>query len=196
MGEPIPLATIHDAVLEFLRDRDDIAIFGAYAVNAYVDDARMTHDIDILSTRAADLAAEIRAYLHEQFNIAIRCRSVAAGAAYRVYQVRKPSNRHLVDVRSVDELPTCRQISGLHVIALDELITQKVISMASRQNTPKGMTDRADLFRLLLAFPELKVLEGAVSEKLSLKEAPGEVIHAWEDLVSREITAEDDDSGF
>ncbi len=52
MREPHPLATIHDAVLEFLRGRDDAALFGAQAVNAYVDEMRMTQDVDILSTRA------------------------------------------------------------------------------------------------------------------------------------------------
>ena len=39
MREPLPLATIHDAVLEFLRGRDDAVLFGAQAVNAYVDEA-------------------------------------------------------------------------------------------------------------------------------------------------------------
>ena len=37
MSENLPLATIHAAVLEFLRGRVDAAIFGAQAVNAYVD---------------------------------------------------------------------------------------------------------------------------------------------------------------
>ena len=59
MGERLPLATIHDAVLEFLRGRDDAALYGAQAVNAYVDEARMTQDVDILSPRAAELAEEI-----------------------------------------------------------------------------------------------------------------------------------------
>jgi hypothetical protein len=35
MREPLPLATIHDAVLEFLRGRTDAMLFGAHAVNAY-----------------------------------------------------------------------------------------------------------------------------------------------------------------
>jgi hypothetical protein len=35
MQEPLPLATIQTAVLDFLRDRDDTVIFGAQAVNAY-----------------------------------------------------------------------------------------------------------------------------------------------------------------
>lgn len=29
MGEPLPLATIHNAVLEFLKDMNDCALFGA-----------------------------------------------------------------------------------------------------------------------------------------------------------------------
>jgi hypothetical protein len=34
MREPLPLATIHDAVLTFLRGRDDAVLYGAQAVNA------------------------------------------------------------------------------------------------------------------------------------------------------------------
>ena len=42
MREPLPLATIHDAVLEFLRGRQDAVLFGAQAVNAYVDESPRT----------------------------------------------------------------------------------------------------------------------------------------------------------
>jgi len=56
MREQLPLATIHDAVLEFLRGRDDAVVFGAQAVNAYVSEPRMSQDIDLVSTRAAELA--------------------------------------------------------------------------------------------------------------------------------------------
>jgi hypothetical protein len=48
MNEPLPLSTIHGAVLEFLRDRDDAVLFGAQAVNAYVSEPRMTEDVDIV----------------------------------------------------------------------------------------------------------------------------------------------------
>ena len=34
MSESLPLATIQEAVLEFLRGRDDAVVFGAQAVNA------------------------------------------------------------------------------------------------------------------------------------------------------------------
>ena len=60
MKEPLPLAKIQEAVLDFLRHRDDAALFGAQAVNAYVDEPRMTQVVDILSTRAAALAEELR----------------------------------------------------------------------------------------------------------------------------------------
>lgn len=60
MREPLPLATIQDAVLQFLRGRDDAVLFGAQAVNAYVDEPRMSQDIDLYSTRAKQLAEELR----------------------------------------------------------------------------------------------------------------------------------------
>src|SRR5258707_11889997 len=105
MREPLPLATIHDAVLEFLRGRTDAVLFGAHAVNAYVEESRMTQDVDILSPRAAELAEELRRHLAEKFQIAVRIRTVADGKGHRLYQIRKPKNRHLVDVRAVDGLP-------------------------------------------------------------------------------------------
>ena len=52
MGEPLPLATLQHAVLEFLRGRDDVVVFGAQAGNAYVNEPRMTQDLDLLSTHA------------------------------------------------------------------------------------------------------------------------------------------------
>jgi hypothetical protein len=59
MREPLPLATIQSAVLEFLRDREDAVVFGAQAVNAYVDEPRMTQDVDLLSHRAPELLAKL-----------------------------------------------------------------------------------------------------------------------------------------
>ena len=105
MREPVPLAEIHRAVLELLRDVDDAVLFGAQAVNAYVDEPRMTQDVDILSSRAAQLAEQLREHLKARFHIAVRVRQIGQGRAFRVYQVRRPKNRHLVDVRSVDALP-------------------------------------------------------------------------------------------
>src|SRR5260370_40709167 len=89
MHEPLPLATIHNAVLEFLRGRDDAVVFGAQAVNAYVAEPRMTQDVDILSPRAVELADEMRTYLGTRFQIALRVRAVANGRGLRLYQVDK-----------------------------------------------------------------------------------------------------------
>src|SRR2546427_5172316 len=93
MREQLPLATIHDAVLEFLRGRDDAVLYGAQAVNAYVTESRMTQDVDIASTRAPELAEELRKFLNQRFHIAVRVRKVREGLGYRIYQVRKPENR-------------------------------------------------------------------------------------------------------
>src|SRR5277367_5694733 len=107
MREPLPLATIHDAVLEFLRGRSDAVLFGALAVNAYVDEPRMTQDVDILSPRAAELAEELRSHLGNLFHIAVRVRVVAGRSGFRIFQLREPKNRHLADVRQADgEIPT------------------------------------------------------------------------------------------
>ena len=52
MRETLPLSKIHEAVLEFLQGREDVVLFGAQAVNAYVSEPRMTQDVDLLSIRA------------------------------------------------------------------------------------------------------------------------------------------------
>ena len=79
MGEPLPLATLQQAVLEFLRWRDDVVVFGAQAVNAYVNEPRMTQHLDLLSTDADVVAQELCAYLRQRFHIAVRVRRVRAG---------------------------------------------------------------------------------------------------------------------
>ncbi len=79
MREQVPLATIHDAVLEFLRGRDDAVVFGAQAVNAYVGEARMSQDIDLISTRAVELAEELREHLSGRFHITVRESVIGAG---------------------------------------------------------------------------------------------------------------------
>ena len=193
MGEPAPLSAIQEFVLEMLRDREDAAVFGAQAVNAYVDEPRMSQDVDILSVHAEQLAEDIRAALNEAFQIAARVRSVPSGLGFRVYQVRKPKNRHLVDVRHVPELPPCQRIERILVPTAPELIAQKVISMVSRPNTAKGMTDVADLRRLLIAFPDLKSQNGPVKQSLLAKSVCEQTLHAWHEVVQQEIELDDDE---
>src|SRR5437660_1404300 len=114
--EPLPLATIQNAVLEFLRGRDDAVVFGAQAVNAYVSEPRMTQAIDLLSPRAAELARELCEHLRQQFQIAVRVRQIGESRGYRLFPVRKSGNRHLVDVRSVETLPSAQRIAQVLVI--------------------------------------------------------------------------------
>jgi hypothetical protein len=196
MREPLPLATIHDAVLEFLRGRDDAVLYGAQAVNAYVKESRMTQDVDIASNRAEELAEELRKFLNQRFHIAVRVRRVREGIGYRLYQMRKPEHRHLVDVRPVTELPPAKRVKKVLVVTPPELIANKVVSTVSRQKTAKGLMDMADLRRLLLTFPELKTDEGEVAERLGAASATEEAIAAWKDLVAQEILPEDEDAGF
>jgi len=193
MGETVPLSAIQEFVLELLRDRDDAAVFGAQAVNAYVDEPRMSQDVDILTLDAEKLAEEIRGALNVHFNIAVRIRSVPSGLGFRVYQIRKPKNRHLVDIRSVSTLPPCQRIERILVPTAPELISQKVISMVSRSKTAKGMTDIADLRRLLLTFPKLKSNDGPVRDALIVAAAPQPTLDAWQELVDQEIEVGDDE---
>ena len=199
MREPLPLATIHDAVLDFLRGRDDAALYGAQAVNAYVDEPRMTQDVDIMSTRGEALAEEIRRFLNERFKIATRIGTVRYGIGYRIYQVRKPKNRHLVDVRPVDALPVTQRVDEVLVLAPPQLIAAKILSTLGRSKTAKGLVDGADLRRLLLQFPELKQRTGPVRE--CIDEAAGtrdhqKAIDAWQSLVDEDIQPEDDADEF
>lgn len=191
-GESLPLATVHDAVLEFLRGRDDAVLFGAQAVNAYVDESRMTQDVDVMSTRAAELAEEIRRHLNERFHIATRVRDVRDGLGYRVYQPQKPRNRHLVDVRPVSAFPPTQHVQRVRVVAPPELIANKVVAYCSRKGKPKAFTDRRDLAVLLLAFPELKQLAGPVRERLDAGGADAIALETWSQIVAEPIEAEED----
>lgn len=196
MREPHPLAVIHDAVLEFLRGRDDAVLFGAQAVNAYVKESRMTQDVDIASTRAVELAEELRKYLNKRFYIAVRVREIRGGIGYRIYQVQKKENRHLVDVRPVAELPPSQRVKKVLVVTPPELIANKVMSMASRAHKPKGIIDKADLYRLLLTFPDLKTEKGPVADRLRASGAAEAVFAAWKKLLTEEILPEDEDDKF
>ena len=196
MHEQVPLATIHEAVLEFLRNRDDVVLFGAQAVNAYVGEARMTQDIDLMSSRAAELAEELREHLNQLFHLAIRVREIGEGRGYRLYQVQKLGNRHLVDLRPVEKLPLSQCIEQILVMQPAELIASKVISFHQRRGKPKSGTDWRDLAMLLLTFPELKSEAGEVAERLQAANADAAIIQVWKDLVATEIAPPDEDDEF
>lgn len=196
MREPLPLATIHDAVLNFLRDREDAVVFGAQAVNAYVNDPRMTQDIDLISSRAAELAEELRNYLSGRFHITVCIREVGEGRGYRLFQVQKSGNRHLVDLRAAEKLPPARRIAQVLVMEPADLIASKVVSYHQRRGKPKSGSDWRDLAMLLLTFPELKRDPGPVTDRLQAGGADRAVMTVWAQLVASEIEPENEDDEF
>lgn len=196
MSETLPLATIQEAVLEFLRGREDAVVFGAQAVNAYVPEPRMSQDIDLLSPRAAELAEELRKHLSNKFHIAVRVREIADGRGYRLYQIQKSGNRHLVDIRLVSSLPPSRRIAEVLVATPEELIALKVLAYHLRRGQPKSGTDWRDIAMLLLVFPDLKTSDGLVAERLRAENAGMDVMKLWQELVNQEIQATDEGDEF
>jgi len=97
MHEPLPLAKIQEAVLEFLQGRDDAVLFGAQAVNAYVDEPRTTQDVNIMSNRAKEFAEELRQYLSERFHIAVRIREINDKGLrlFAALEFRYGANQHI-----------------------------------------------------------------------------------------------------
>ena len=189
MHEPLPLSKIHQAVLEFLQGRNDVVLFGAQAVNAYVSEPRMTQDVDLLSVNARDFSEELREHLSETFHIAVRVREIKE-KGFRVYQVRKEANRHLVDVRQIEKFPETETIENIQILSPLELITSKIISFQSRYGKPKSWTDRRDLAVLLLRFPELKEKVLANLQEKNVGEA---ILETWAEIESQGFEFEDDD---
>lgn len=196
MNDPMPKGAIQQAIFTYLDGRDDAAIFGAMAVNAYIDERRMTEDVDIVSIHPRELAESLQHYLNEKFHIAIRIRTVREGVGFRLYQLAKPNNRHLVDVRSVGVLPPTERIGGVLVVTPTEVIAGKVLSCIRRKGKPKSFTDRRDLAHMLLAFPELKAVDGAVKQRLEAYGADETVLNFWRDLVIEQIVPEEEDDEF
>ena len=139
---------------------------------------------------------ELRTFLNNRFHIAARVRNIRDGLGYRVYQVQKPKNRHLIDVRPVESLPPCQRVEEVLVVTPPELIAGKVMAWRGRQGKPKAGSDWRDLAMLLLMFPELKTAEGPVTERLHAAGASAEVMAAWKELLAQEILPEDDADEF
>ena len=195
--EPLPLSKIQGAVLEFLQGRDNAVLFGAQAVNAYVGEPRATQDVDIMSTRAAEFAEELREHLSDRFHIAVRVREIG-DKGFRVYQVRKEGNRHLVDIRKIDTIPETETFDNIKVLTPAGLIASKVVAYQARKGNPKSGTDWRDIAELLLKFPELKTESGAVSDQLAAADADEKALSFWKELVETNISRgdEDDDLNF
>jgi len=120
----------------------------------------------------------------------------SAGTGYRLFQIQKPRNRDLVDVRTTESLPHAERIEDVLVISPPELIAYKVIAYHARRGQPKAGTDWRDLAMLLLTFPKLKKEKGPVSEILKSGGAKDDVMETWRELVAQELVESEDEGEF
>ena len=146
----------------------------------------MTADVDIQALQGRALAAEISQSLHQKFYIATRIREVGAGKAWRIYQILKSGNRHLVDIRQVENLPAFRVINNIQILSPLELIEAKIMSAYARQRQPKGFSDLRDLYSLMLTFPELV-------ERIQLDSQDEGLLSFWQSLQSQKMDIPDSD---
>jgi hypothetical protein len=82
-------------------------------------------------------------------------------------------------------LPPFRRIEGVKVIEPANLMAMKAIS--------KGLSDRLDLHRLLRAFPELRIDEGVVAEKMRALGASQHALAARREVLARTLAVDDDE---
>jgi hypothetical protein len=198
MGEPLPIYRLQEAIFEFCRDRMDVVVFGAQAVNLYVGQPRMTQDVDLLCAAPDVVAAALASRLGEQLHIAVRVRELRPGKAYRVFQIRSEGNRHLADLRLAEfPLTDLVERDGIRYVGLPMLVALKVVAMVKRRLAPKGATDLADLRRLLFAHPELRQEEGSVAQSI-LAIGGGEAdFRQWRALLAEPVVSDEEtDEGY
>jgi hypothetical protein len=152
----------------------------------------MTPKIDVLCSDAAGLAEDLRALVAERSHVATRIREVVPGG-FHVYQLRRPKNRHLVDIRQVSKLPPFREIGHVRIVEPVELAAMKAIAIAARKGQEKGLSDQLDLHRLLRAFPDLRDETGPVPARLAALGADAAALMAWRDVVRAPLEVDDDD---
>ena len=197
MREPLPLHRFHEAIFDFCRGREDLAVFGAQAVNVYVPVPRMSQDIDLLAIDPGSVATELAGALGARFHAAVRVREIKPGIGYRVYHLRADTSRHLADVRRADfGLDGATVLEEVRYVALPVLVAMKVCALTKRRAAPKGATDLADLRRLLLAHPELRASD-ALEAALSLVGADPAARATWTELLAAPtVTDEETDDGY
>jgi hypothetical protein len=76
MHEPVPIHRVQEAIFEFCRGHADVVVFGAQAVNVYAPIARMTQDVDLLSSHPREIAEALAQAVGDHFHIAARVREV------------------------------------------------------------------------------------------------------------------------
>ena len=203
MKEPLPLATVHEAILDFCRGRKDVCVFGAQALNRYADEPRMTQDVDLMANDPAAVANELAGYLAARFpsGMAARVRAVSRKGAvlgYRVYQSRSAElggNRHLADIRRFD-VPRDRlaETDGVQYTGPELTVAMKAAAAVARTNEAKRLQDQADLARLIVALPEIEADELAPLWQ-ALGSPPG-ARAVFEDIKGRKLEPETDEDSF
>ena len=69
----------------------------------------------------------------------------------------------------------------------------KVIGMSARRHTPKGLTDHADLMRLLLKYPTYKTSPHLVADLLEQHSAEPQAQQVWQEIALQDFQADDDE---
>ncbi|HUH04465.1 MAG TPA: hypothetical protein VML75_20860 [Kofleriaceae bacterium] len=94
LREPLPLATVQEALLDFCRGRPDVCIFGAQAQSRHTGLARMTQDIDVMADDPETVAAELAAFLDARFphEMATRVRLVERDVIAAIHGAATPWN--------------------------------------------------------------------------------------------------------
>lgn len=204
MREPLPLATVHEAIIDVCRGRSDVCLFGAQALNRHTGAPRMTQDVDIMAENPQHFADALATALQQRFprEMAIRVRVVRRGTktlGYRVYQSRSEArggNRHLADVRAFD-VPRrhVTKTDGVQYTDAKLTIAMKAIAAAVRTNRAKRLQDLADLARLVVAMPEVTAEE---LEPLWVElQAPQSARSVFEEMRSSgSLAAETDEDSF
>lgn len=142
------LENVQKFLLNYIFGRKDIVLFGAHAVNVYVDteDIRYTSDIDLLSVEPKELASEIAEAIKEKFNIKVKI--VNERFFYSIWD--KTNKRKLADITFTSELPAFIKVNGIQVLTLQQLIEKKKAAIACpSRKTNKRFQDQADLYLLL-----------------------------------------------
>lgn len=164
MQEPLPLAVLHEAILDFCRGREDVCVFGAQALSRHTGVRRMTQNVDIMAEQPETCAHDLAKYLTSRYphQMAARVRVIRRDdrvLGYRVYQQRseeRGGNRHLADIRILDVPRAALSVeNGITYTSSKLTLAMKAIAATVRTNSLKRDQDRIDVRRLLLAMPSI-----------------------------------------
>jgi hypothetical protein len=146
---PITVEQVQRKVMDFVRERDNVTIIGAWAVNMYADDVdeeqRQTADIDLMTTDA-DMQVLLTAYVYAHLGVRLKNHSVYPDLV-RLYVDGMNNNKPIVDI--VRGTAESEIKEGLRIATIRWQIEnkKKAIANPSRAET-KRLMDRRDLLVL------------------------------------------------